>query len=104
MADTMSMRRKGVFQDFRTVIEDAEALVSATSEVAGAKVIEARKRLADSLELAKEAYERVRQMTFDRVNEVEERVRENPFAAIGIALGVGAFVGMLLLGRRSRGG
>jgi len=70
----------------------------------GIRFLEARKRLASSLEMGKEAVERVREKTFDQVDVLEEKVRENPIAAIGIALGVGAFIGMLLLGRHSRRG
>jgi len=89
-------------KDLGTVMEDAEALITATKDVAGEKVLEARDRLVNSLEMGKEAFERVREKTFDQVEALEEKVRENPMAAIGIALGVGAFIGMLLLGRRSR--
>jgi len=100
----MEKHRNAIMKDLGTVMEDAEALIAATADVAGDKVLEARKRLASSLEMGKEAFEQVRERAFDQVEALEEKVRANPIAAIGIALGVGAFIGMLLLGRRSRRG
>jgi ElaB/YqjD/DUF883 family membrane-anchored ribosome-binding protein len=68
--------------DLQAVVADAEALLKATAGHAGEKVQEARARAEESLAAARE-----------RLGEV------HPWAAIGIAAGVGVLVG-LLLGRR----
>ena len=87
-----------------TLAEDARALMTATADVAGEKVADARKRLADALEGAKEIAGRVRDQAVDYAKATDEAVRENPYKAIGIALGVGALLGYLLSRRCSRNG
>ena len=85
-----------------TLAEDARALMAATADVAGEKVVEARKRLAAALESGKEFYGRVRDKTVEKAKAVDETVHEHPFQAMGIALGVGAIIGYLLARRCSR--
>ncbi len=67
--------------DLRAVVRDAEALMQA----AGAETGE---RLQDAGESAKEA-----------AREIDEQVRRNPWAAVGIAAAVALVLG-LLLGRK----
>ena len=85
-----------------TLAEDAGALMAATADVAGEKVVEARKRLAAALESGKEFYGRVRDKTVEKAKAVDETVHEHPYQAMGIALGVGAIIGYLLARRCSR--
>ena len=85
-----------------TLAEDARALMTATADVAGEKVSEARKRLAAALESGKELYGRVRDKTVEKAMAVDETVREHPYQAMGIALGVGVLLGVLLTRRSHR--
>ena len=85
-----------------TLAEDARALMTATADVAGEKVSEARKRLAAALESGKELYGRVRDKTIEKARAVDETVHEHPYQAIGIALGVGVLLGVLLTRRSYR--
>ncbi len=78
-----------------TLADDARALMAATADVAGEKVSEARKRLADALERGKEVY---------GAQAADQAVREHPYQAIGIALGVGALIGYCLARWCSRTG
>ncbi|HTR43035.1 MAG TPA: DUF883 domain-containing protein [Pseudomonadales bacterium] len=80
--------------------EDAQALLAATADVAETKVIEARKRLSAALERGKEAWGQVQDYTAAQAKAADELVREYPYQSIGIALGVGALLG-LLMSRRS---
>ena len=80
--------------------EDAHALMSATADVAGEKVGEARKRLAAALERGKEVYGRVREKAVEGAKAAEEAVHEHPYQAI--AVGVGAFIGYLVARRCAR--
>ena len=82
--------------------EDARALMTATADVAGEKVGEARKRLAAALERGKEIYGRVREKAVEGAKATDEAVHEHPYQAIGIALGVGAVLGYLVSRRCSR--
>ena len=77
--------------------------MTATADVAGEKVGEARKRLAEALESAKEIAGRVRDKAVEGAKAADETVREHPYQAIGIALGVGVLVGYFAA-RRCSGG
>jgi ElaB/YqjD/DUF883 family membrane-anchored ribosome-binding protein len=87
-----------------TLAEDARALMTATADVAGEKVADARKRVADALESAQEFAGRVRDQAVDYAKATDEAVHEHPYKAIGIALGVGALLGYLVSHRGSRNG
>lgn len=82
--------------------EDAQALLSATADVAGEKVGEARKRLAAAVERGREVYGRVREQAIEGAKVTDEVVWEHPYQAIGIGVGVGAILGYLLAARCCR--
>ena len=84
------------------IAEDAQALMAATSDVAGDKVAEARKRLAAALESVKEMAGRVRDKTVRGAEVVDEAVREHPYQAIAIGIGIGALIGIFATRRCSR--
>jgi ElaB/YqjD/DUF883 family membrane-anchored ribosome-binding protein len=88
--------------DKGTLAENARALMAATADVAGEKVSEARKRLAAALESGKEIYGRVREQAVEGAKVADKTVRENPYQAIAIGVGVGALIGYLLGHRCSR--
>ena len=71
----------------------------ATADVAGEKVAEARKRLADALESGKEMAANLRDKAVAGAKIADETVRENPYQAIAIGVGVGLLVGYIA-GRR----
>ena len=87
-----------------TLAEDARSLMSATADVAGEKVGEARKRLAAALESGKEFYGRVREKAVEGAKATDQTVQEHPYQAIGIAVGVGVLLGYLVSRRCSRNG
>jgi ElaB/YqjD/DUF883 family membrane-anchored ribosome-binding protein len=97
----MEKHRAAGTNDFGTLAEDARALMSATADVAGDKVAEARKRLAAALESGKELYGRVRERAVEGAKAADQKVHENPYQAIGIAFGAGLLLGCLL-SRRNR--
>ena len=84
--------------------EDARALMTATADVAGEKVGEARKRLAAALEAGKEIVGRARDKAVEGAKATDQAVHEHPYQVIGIALGVGALLGYLVARRCSRNG
>ena len=89
---------------FGTLAEEAHALITATAEVAGEKVGEARKRLAAALESGKETFSRVREKAAEGVTVADRTVRDNPYQAIGLAFGVGALMGYLAFRQCCRNG
>jgi ElaB/YqjD/DUF883 family membrane-anchored ribosome-binding protein len=98
----MNKQTQATSNDMGSLAEDARALMTATADVAGEKVSEARKRLAAALESGKELYGRVREKAVEKAKAVDETVHEHPYQAMGIALGVGALLGYLLARRCSR--
>ena len=95
----MNEQKQAVIDDVSTLADDARALMAATADVAGDKVVEARKRLAAALESAKEVAARVRDKAVAGAKAADVAVHEHPYPAIGIALGAGALIGYLLARR-----
>jgi ElaB/YqjD/DUF883 family membrane-anchored ribosome-binding protein len=100
----MNKHVQAVRNDMSTLAEDARALMAATADVAGEKVGEARRRLTAALESGKEIYGRARDKAVEGAKGADQAVHEHPYESIGIALGVGAFLGYLLARRCSRNG
>jgi ElaB/YqjD/DUF883 family membrane-anchored ribosome-binding protein len=78
------------------LMEDAQALLSATAHVAEEKVIEARKRLTAAIEKGKEAWNSVQEKAIAGAKATDQVIRENPYKSIFVALSVGAVIGYLL--------
>ena len=98
----MNKQTHATDNDLGTLAEDARALMAATADVAGEKVGEARKRLAAALENSRQIFGRVREKAVEGAKVADQTVRENPYQAIAIALGVGAVIGYLAARRCSR--
>jgi ElaB/YqjD/DUF883 family membrane-anchored ribosome-binding protein len=98
----MRKETKALSHDMSQLAEDARALMAATADVAGEKVGEARKRLADALERAREIASDVRDRAVAGAKAADEAVHEHPYRAIAIGIGVGALIGYLLGRRGSR--
>src|SRR5947209_16826345 len=98
----MEKQRQASSNELDTLAEDARNLMNATADVTGEKVSEARKRLAAALESGKEIYGRVRDKAVEGAKAADQTVREHPYQAMGIALGVGALIGYLVARRCSR--
>lgn len=100
----MSKETQAIKDDMGQLADDAHALMTATADVAGEKVVEARKRLAAALERGKEIYGQVREKAVQGARAADEAVHEHPYQAIGIGIGVGALIGYLIARRCSRNG
>jgi ElaB/YqjD/DUF883 family membrane-anchored ribosome-binding protein len=98
----MNKETQAVTNDIGQLAEDARALMSATADVAGEKVGEARKRLAAALERAKQIAGTVRDKAVAGAKATDEAVHEHPYKAIAIGVGVGALLGFLLARRCAR--
>lgn len=98
----MSSHDQTSTNDLSSLAEDARALMSATADVAGDKVGEARKRLAAALESGKQMLGRVKDKAVEGAKATDEAVHKHPYMAIGIAAGVGALIGFLVARRCSK--
>ena len=75
--------------DLKAVIADAEELLRATADQAGPKVQEVRERAEESLRAAREHLK-------GAGAELDSQVRAHPWAAVGVAAGIGLVLGILL--------
>ena len=98
----MSIETQSGSNDFGTLADDARAFMTATADVAGDKISVARQRLAAALERGKEVYGRAKIKAVEGAKATDQAVREHPYQAIGLALGVGVLVGYLAARRCSR--
>jgi ElaB/YqjD/DUF883 family membrane-anchored ribosome-binding protein len=98
-----SAARDLLMADFKCVMVDAEALLKAGAADGSADLAEVRARIAESLERAKsrldEAEASLRVTGQEAVHAAQVFVKENPWAAVSVAAGVGVLLG-LLSGRR----
>ena len=81
--------------NLKTLAQDARALLAATADVAGDKVTDARKRLTAALDNSKAVLGKVRDGVAEQAKAADEVIRDNPYQAMFISLGVGVLVGYL---------
>ncbi|OIR06699.1 hypothetical protein GALL_113060 [mine drainage metagenome] len=92
-----------LISDFKVAVADAEALLKATVNIGGDKLVEVRAKAEDSLSIAKarmlDTQSEVIARTKAAAKASDIYVHNNPWRSIGVATGVGLVVG-LLIGRR----
>lgn len=103
-ADQASVNsQKQLVSDIKSVISDAEEVLSATADQAGEKVADLRARVQTRLHDAKvrlaDAEAVLVAKTRAAAQATDAYVHESPWTAVGIAAGVGLLVG-LVIGRR----
>jgi ElaB/YqjD/DUF883 family membrane-anchored ribosome-binding protein len=91
-----------IIEDLRAVVRDTEALLRATEGQAGEKIAGIRARVEESLGGAKERLHQagagVESQARSAARSTDTYVRENPWAAVAIAAGIGYLLGSI--GRR----
>lgn len=98
----MSTKKHEAANDLDALADNARALMTATSDVAGEKVAAARKSLNAALDSAKEIADNLREKAVAGAKATHEAVQENPYKTAGIALAVGMVFGFLISRRSSR--
>ena len=96
--------KTGQQNDMSTLAKEARSLVTATTDVASQKFGEARQRVVEKVESAKETARRVRDQAVECAKATDEAVRQHPYQLLGMAFGVGAILGYLVSRRGSRNG
>ena len=100
----MNERTQAEHNDLGSLTENARGVITAGGNAAGEKFAEARKRLEDALESSKEIFGLAKDMAAEGIKVTDKAVRENPYQAIGISVGVGALLGFLAARRFCRNG
>ena len=96
----MNNPTQAIKNEVDTLIEDARALLNATSNAVDETIVEARKRLALALDEGKEGFDRIREKTAESAKAVNKAAREHLCSTVGIAFGVGAVLGGLIMNRK----
>jgi len=84
---------KTLRQEMQTIINQAHALVDATSGELDERIKSARAALKERLDLSQSNVNRIENQILDKVQAADEFIHVKPYIAIG-----GTFVGGLLLG------
>ena len=84
-----------VQHDMSQLAENAAALVSATADVAGDQVAEARHRLSAVLDRAKDLYGLARDKALDGGHAADEAARDHLYATLAMGVGAGLLAGYL---------
>ena len=92
-----------LMEDLHLVMADAEELLRATADQAGAGAISARARIQDRLEIIKEHLSEAETAVIEHAQQAakdtDQYVHDHPWKAIGISACVGAIVGGLIARR-----
>jgi ElaB/YqjD/DUF883 family membrane-anchored ribosome-binding protein len=86
--------------DLGQLLEDAQALLDASADIAEEKVVAARQRLAEALDNSSGMLDEIKERALAGAKATDETIREHPYQALGVALGAGLLLGYLL-GRRN---
>ena len=89
-----------LMDDLRSVLEDAESLLTATAGQAGERIQAARERATETVRAARErlvdAQEEVTKRARAAAKETDKYVHDNPWQAVGIAAGLAFIIGVLI--------
>jgi ElaB/YqjD/DUF883 family membrane-anchored ribosome-binding protein len=83
-------------KDLRLVVQDAEDLIRATAGEMNEKTKQARARLAQTLEKAKESALQLQTTAVEKAKVADEVIREHPYESMGIAFGIGLLLGVFV--------
>ena len=101
--DTFDASKQKLVADLRAIVADSEELLRATASVAGDRASATRERVQATLNAAKAKLDDAEELLGERAKEAvanaDEMVRDNPWAAVGIAVAVGFVLGAVLTRR-----
>jgi ElaB/YqjD/DUF883 family membrane-anchored ribosome-binding protein len=96
----MKKSKNGAAHHHENLTHHARALVTATEHIAEDKVAQARAKLSALVDDAKEGWEHLEEKTMDSAKQVDEFVREKPYHAVALGMGVGALLGLFFARRK----
>lgn len=101
--DALESTRDNLVSEFRNLIAEGESLLRATTSLSGEALANAREKFRGQLASAKQRAADYTDIARTRGREAAVRaddyVHDNPWAAIGVAAGVGFVVGALMARR-----
>jgi ElaB/YqjD/DUF883 family membrane-anchored ribosome-binding protein len=85
-----------LLQDLKTVVHDGEELLRAGAADLSERGMAARERLAAALEVAKDTRRKLEERARAGAEATDRLIREYPYQSVGIAFGIGLFIGILV--------
>jgi ElaB/YqjD/DUF883 family membrane-anchored ribosome-binding protein len=83
-------------KDLRLVVQDAEDLIRATAGEVNEKTKQARARLSQTLEKAKESAVVLQEKAAEKAKVADEVIRQHPYESMGVAFGLGLLLGVIV--------
>ena len=83
--------------DLKRVMHDSEELLQETREAVDEKAQGVRNRLSNALVTAKRTCRDLESKAVEGAKSADRTIRNNPYQAIGLALGIGLLFGALLI-------
>ena len=96
----LALGKQKIIEDIKMLLNDSEELLRLSATLPGEGVDALRTRLRDHVDTARNALEDAQANAQSRyragVDCTEKYVRDNPWQALGVAAGIGFFVGILI--------
>lgn len=86
--------------DLKSLVRDAETVLANAGDAAGDQVADLQSRMRDALESSRASLHDLKASALEHIDECDQYMRTHPYQSIGVAVAVGALVG-IMLGRRS---
>ena len=99
MSTSTSAAANQTIEDLKALVRDAEATLASAGEGAEERVAELRDRLRAALDHTQTTYRRAVASAKERLGDADVYVRSHPYQSVGVAVALGAILG-LLIGRR----
>ena len=87
---------ESALDELRDLMRGVEELLSASAETVDESVTKKKQKLNDALESAKASAVQVEAKAAAGARVADQAIREHPYEAVGIALGVGLLIGVLI--------
>ena len=83
-------------KDLRLVVQDAEDLIRATAGEVNERTKQARTRLVQTLDKAKDTALQLQSKAAEKAKVADEVIREHPYESMGVAFGLGLLLGVIV--------
>jgi ElaB/YqjD/DUF883 family membrane-anchored ribosome-binding protein len=88
-----------LLRDLKEVVRDGEALLKAGADDLNERGSAAREKLSSALAAARETQRKLQDRIFEGARNTDEYLQDHLYQALGIALGLGVFIGVLVVRR-----
>ena len=92
--------KNDLLKDFNAVVNEGEQLLKSVVDEGGDKANALRAKMESNLKAAKDRLRHIEETAIENtktaVRATDNYVHENPWRAIGVAVGIGAVIGLLL--------